>query len=160
MGGVFWGSRDVEDVIAAGVATQLFPVGAPASGMTDTTTWPPAAAGKVRRPTHGKLHRLVVTPDGTNSGVLELWDVAGKDRGASNNVNSGGDTITDTYLDANGTLIQKLLVDGTGDAGVIEDVQGVPFSKGLAVRFVGSAGLVSIAATVEGGFMVSEHPAG
>lgn len=160
----YWGSRSVSAVASNGVATQLFPTTIANSACTSTATYPPAAAGKIRRPTSGTLRSMEVTSDRTNAGVLELWDVAGQDRGASNNVNSGGDTMTDAYLSANGRLIAKINIDPAGGAGVplSWNLGDLHFSKGLAARFVngGPTGAVFLAPDVDGGFMVTEVPAG
>lgn len=149
----YWGARDVGFVGAAGVVTQLFPVGC-AAGVS-TTTYPPAApGGLVRRACQGRYRKLDITGDGVNSGTVELWDVAGLDRGASNNVNSGGITMTDAYVTANGTLIAKRQIVGTGGTSFTENDTDIPFSKGLAIRFVAAAGNISVSPDVEGGFMV------
>lgn len=156
-----WGARTIDAVNAGGVATQLFPVGAPAASMVSTVAgYPPASSGKVRRPVYGRLTKLDVTGDGVNSGVVELWDVGGTDRGAApNNVNNG-DTLTDAYLTANGILVQKINVPGVGGTPFTIPFEAINFSKGLAVRFIvvgATAGkTVSIAPFVEGGFMVQE----
>jgi len=129
--------------------------------MTDTGTWPPAAAGKVRRPRDGRIAKIEITGDGVNGGVLEVWDVKGLDRGTTNNVNSAGDTMTNVYLVANGTLIHKINVPATGgEVFTLGAGEGMPFNKGLAVRFVASSGAVFVAPFIEGGFGVQEVPAG
>lgn len=151
---VYWGARDVDAVAEDGDATQLFPVGATAGDDT-STTFPPSGGGRVRLPAHGRVGKIEITPDGTNSGYVEIWDVAGLDRGTDNNVNSEGEAIDDTYLQANGTLIQKVLVDATV-APFTSVVEDVPFNKGLAVRVVLEDGSVSVAPFVEGGFRVIE----
>lgn len=159
---VYWGSREVSGVAVNGVVTQLFPVGCPHSAMTSTAAgWPPAAAGKVRFPVAGRLNRLTVTSDGVNGGYVELWDVGGLEQGAANNINSGGDTLTDAFVTANGTLIARENVQPAvaASAPLTSQFEHIPFNKGLAVRYVGD-GKVYIAPIVEGGFMVTERPAG
>jgi hypothetical protein len=159
MSGVYWGARDVAGVAADGVGTQLFPVGVPAAGScADTTTWPPATAGDVRRPCNGRATKIEITPAVGQAGYVEIWDCAGLDRSAANNVNSGGVTVTNAYLAAKGTLIQKVLCDDA-TAPFASIVENVPFNKGLVVRYVGS-GNVSVAPFVEGGFTVQPTRAG
>lgn len=154
MSGSYWGARDVGFVASNGIATQLFPYPTPAAAsMAVTTTYPPTP-GNVRRPTHGRIISVKVTSDGSNAGYVELWDVAGLDRGASNNVNSGGDTVTDAYLIANGRMIEKAQIQATAGADFTTEFTDIPFNNGLAIRFVASAGVVSVAPMIEGGFML------
>lgn len=153
MSGVYWGSREVADVTASGSATQLFPVGVPST--EDTTTYPPASDGKVKRATSGMIDHIDFESDGVNGGVVELWDVEGLDRGGSNNVNND-DLLTDAFLSANGTLIAKIQIKPSAGTGhpFGSTIGKIPFNKGLAVRFVGVAGVVNVAPYIEGGFLV------
>lgn len=156
-----WSARNIAAVASNGVVTQLFPTTLIAAGnvgtdLVSTATYPPTGGGLVRRPTFGRTEKVMITSDGTNGGVVEFWDVAGTDRGASNNVNDG-DTMTDAYVTANGLLIAKINITGTATHGseLASYIHHIEFAKGLAVRFVSGAGVVSIAPFVEGGFMKS-----
>ncbi len=159
MYGVAWGSRTVAGVASNGVATQLYPVGVPAAGSCADTSggWPPAASGLVRRPTAGRASNVHITGDGVNGGYVELWDVGGLDRGASDNVNSGGDTVTNAYLAANGRLLQVINIESSEGQAFAYGSQVINFDRGLAVRYVGS-GSVYVAPYCEGGFMVQAVP--
>lgn len=151
-----WGPRDINAVAAGGVATQLFPNAIPATVAT-AGAYPPVGGGLVRRATEGILHKLHIVPDGVNGGVLELWDVAGLDRTASNNVNDAT-SLTNAYLAANGTLMDSLRITGTGTENydLSLNLENLQFNKGLAVRFVnaGPAGKVTVTPFVSSGFMV------
>lgn len=166
----YWGAQDVNAVASNGVATQLFPQAGSIQGTmanTDTTnggTYPPTPlGGLVRRPCQGRLAKLEITGDGTNPGTIEVWDVKGTDRGATvaqdgvngANVNNGV-TIANAYLTANGRLIAKKLVQGSAGTSFTEIFEAIPFNDGIAVRFwnSGPTGKVSVAAFVEGGFML------
>ena len=156
-----WYSRDVAAVASSGVVTQLFPstLIAASLGGTDlvlTTTYPPAGGGLVRRPTSGRTEKVSVTSDGVNGGIVEFWDVAGADRGATNNVNNAN-TMTDAFVVANGRLIFKMFITGTATHGseLSANIDNVEFAQGLAVRFISGAGTISVAPYIEGGFMKS-----
>lgn len=159
----YWGSRNVSAVASNGVATQLYPTTGGCNTRTnfaDTSTYPPATSGEVRRPIHGRVGRIEVTGDGTNGGLVELWDVAGLDRGASNNVNNDGatasNTLTDAYLTANGTKIGVVNITANTVVPFTATFDDIPFNKGLAIRYVdGGGGYVIVSPYVEGGFMRS-----
>lgn len=149
-----WGSRSILGVSSTGVATQLYPTTMPATAST--ATYPPAGGGYVRRPTEGRTEKIAIAPDGINGGLVEIWDVAGLDRGASNNVNDGV-TMTNAYLVANGKLIWSTRITGSADHGseLAFAIHHLTFEKGLAVRFVSGAGAIDVAPFVEAGFMLS-----
>lgn len=156
-----WYSRTVNAVASSGVATQLFPstllsASTGGSDLALTATYPPVGGGFVRRPTAGRTEKVMITSDGINGGIVQFWDVAGLDRGASNNVNDG-DTMTDAFLTANGLKIAEFRITGTAthSTELASCCQEVDFFKGLAVRFISGAGAVTIAPFVDGGFMKS-----
>lgn len=152
-----WGSISVAGVAANGVGTQLFPTSLPTT--VTTAAWPPATAGLVRKPIHGKLENLFVSTDGTNGGTFELWDVAGLDRGASNNVNDQL-LLTDAYMVANGRKIWELRIVGNSDQpyDLLMAIDHLEFYNGLACRFLSSsvanAGSVTVVPMAELGFSV------
>jgi hypothetical protein len=142
-------------VAATGDATQLFPN--TIATTVSTATYPPVGGGLVRRPTDGTLLKLHITPDGTNGGLVEVWDVAGLDRGATNNVNDAT-ALTNAYLVANGRKLAEMRITGTStdDYDVSLNLQNFNFIKGLAVRFVnaGPTGKVTVTPFVAAGFLV------
>ena len=155
-----WGTRTINAVASNGNATQLFPNDIPTT--VSTATYPPVGGGNVRRATEGVLQKIHAASDGVNGGILELWDVAGLDRGADNNTNDQL-LLTDAYLQANGKLIDSLRITGTGTENydMSLNLENLQFNKGLAVRFWNStpAGTLKISPFVTSGFMV-QHVAG
>lgn len=156
-----WYSRSIAAVASNGVVTQLFPTtliraGGVGSDLVSTATYPPSPGGLVRRPTKGRTEKVMVTPDGINGGIVEFWDVAGTDRGATNNVNDS-DTMTDAYVTANGRLIAKIRITGTApqSSELSSYIHHVEFNNGLAVRFISGDGTIDVAPFVEEGFMKS-----
>ena len=151
-----WVSRSISAVASNGVATQLFPIGCVAGADTTATTgrYPPVGGGFVRRSVNGRTEKLVFTPDGINGGMVEIWDVGGVDRGDTNNVNTQA-TLTDAYLTANGTLLQKYRVTGSSAQAteLTFSIHHLEFNKGLAIRFVSGSGAIDVAPYCEGGFM-------
>ena len=88
---------------------------------------------------------------------MEIWDVAGLDRGASNNANDQA-LLSNAYLVANGQLLTTVRLTGTStdDYDVSLNLQNFNFNKGLAIRFsnAGSAGNVVVTPFIAAGFMV------
>ena len=156
MGLSSWGARTIAAVASNGNATQLYPTSIPTT--VSTTTYPPAGGGLVKRPTEGSLIKLHISTDGTNGGTLEIWDVAGVDRGSSNNTNNSI-LLTDAWLQANGKLIDSLQITGTSTAGNYEatlNMEHIQFNQGLALRFwnVDIDGVITVAPYINSGFMV------
>jgi hypothetical protein len=150
-----WGTRSISAVASNGNATQLFPNDITAT--VSTATYPPVGGGNVRRATEGVLQKLHIVSDGVNGGLVELWDVAGLDRGSSNNTNDQL-LLSDAYLQANGKLIDTVRITGTGtdNYSVSLNMENLQFNKGLAVRFVNATptGAVQVSPFVTSGFMV------
>lgn len=149
-----WGIITVSAVASNGVATQLFPDTVSTGGST-AAAYPPVGGGNVRRATEGYCEKFKIVPDGTNGGIVEVWDVAGLDRGATNNVNDGT-SLTDAYLTANGRLIDKFRITGSAEQPYETNfaIHHHRFHNGLAVRFVGGAGSIDVIPFVENGFMI------
>lgn len=149
-----WGSRTIAAVVATGNATQLFPNDIPTT--VATAVYPPVGGGLVRRPTEGVLQKIHIVTDGVNGGTIELWDVSGLDRGASNNTNDQL-FLTNAWLVANGKLIDTMKITGTGTENydLSLNMENLQFNKGLAIRFVnaGPAGSVTVSPFVTSGFM-------
>jgi len=152
MSGVSWGERTLSGVAANGVVTQLFPTTIVTT--VSTATYPPSGGGLVKRAVNGRIDHITIESDGVNGGYVEIWDVTGLDRGASNNANDSV-SLTDAYVDANGKLLATVMIKPAAGAGhpFGSSLGAIPFDKGLAMRYVGS-GVVNVAPVIEGGFMV------
>ena len=150
-----WSPLTLTAVAANGDITQLFPSNCAAgSGAT--------SSGTLRRqPTEGILYRCEVMPSDSYGGVFELWDVAGATQGGSNNVDTGT-ALTDSYVDAEvaagrGKLIWKQSFKGDAGARAAVFTQRVPFLRGLAARYVDSAGGdCTVSLVVDGGYRKTE----
>jgi len=131
-----------------GFLTQLYPTWAPV-GIAKATETP---AQQLREPCEGELVGLQIQTDGTNGGVIEIWDIAGDRAGADV---STAATITNTQKNTEVTAGRaKLLYSqnllGTGETPPIPTY--FRFMQGLAARFISGAGSVKINANVNGGF--------
>lgn len=130
-------------------ATQLFPSWAPAGTDPATAT----TAQQVRMPTDGQLISCQVASDGTNGGILYLWDINGNDLGL--NVSSAT-AITDTQLDAAVAAgkAKLILVQNFAGSGLTPwtNIGPASFMKGLAARAVGATGACTLNLVVHGGF--------
>jgi hypothetical protein len=136
-------------VAATGVVQQLYPDYA-TTGVDPSTATP---AQQVRMPTEGQLISLQVASDGTNAGILELYDINGHDLGI--NVSSAN-VITDTQLDTalaagKAKLILEQNFAGSGLT-PWSPVGPASFMKGLAARAVGVTGTCKINMVVHGGY--------
>lgn len=166
MAGTYWGSRSIGFVASNGALTQLYPnFGSITGTMSDTSntgTYPPTGGGIVRRPSHGHCVALEITGDGSNAVTVELWDIAGTDRGktytqdSTNGTNVNNDVLIPNgkITTLNGILIGTKQIPGTGGGTFTERFEAIPFNQGLAVRVVGAAGAASIAPYIDGGFMI------
>jgi hypothetical protein len=143
-----WSGISLGFVAAAGNVTQLYPTWC-AAGVD------PAAATngqQIRQPTAGVLYSLQVETDGTNGGIIEIWDVSGADAGADV---SSATTITDAQLDALAARgLAKLIYSQNFAASGLTPPTAGPrtIMRGLAARFVGSAGVCKLNLVVNGGF--------
>ncbi len=140
---------------ASGTVTQLYPDYAGA-GVD------PAAATvgqQLRYPTEGQLISLQVASDGTNGGILELYDINGMDLGI--NVSSAT-TITDAQLDAAIAAHKAKLILEQNFAGSgltpWAPVGPASFMKGLAARAVGVSGTCKLNLVVHGGYRFLDAP--
>lgn len=140
---------DLTMVTASGDVTQLFPAYA-AAGTNPTTA---TTAQQVRQPCEGQLISLQVASDGTNAGILELYDISGHALGI--NVSSAT-TITDAQLDAAiaAGKAKLILVQNFAGSGLTPwaPVGPASFTKGLAARAVGAAGSCKLNMVVHGGY--------
>lgn len=138
----------LEDVTATGNLTQLYPAWVSAGAVP-----PGSPSAEIRMPTECFLRAAQVKTDGTNGGYVEIWDVNGADGGA--NVSSLA-AITDTQLDALALRgLAKCLWNQnfTATSGASTPASfGKQAMRGLAARFVGSAGEITLNLEVEGGY--------
>jgi hypothetical protein len=136
-------------VAANGNVTQLYPAYA-AAGSDPATATP---ANQVRKPCEGQLISCQVASDGTNAGILELYDISGSDLGI--NVSSAA-TITDAQLDAAiaANKAKLILVQNFAGSGLTpwSPVGPAGFTKGLAARAVGATGTCTLNLVVHGGY--------
>ena len=138
------------DIVAAtGVVTQLYPNYA-TTGVDPATA---TVSQQVRQPCEGQLISLQVASDGTNAGILEMYDINGNDLGI--NVSSAA-TITDTQLDTaiaagKAKLILEQNFAGSGLT-PWAPVGPASFMKGLAARAVGVSGACKLNLVVHGGY--------
>lgn len=145
-----WAGISLSGVAANGNLKQLYPTWAPIGAVL------PATVGQLTRyPRGGKLYGAQVKTDGTNGGIIELWDVNARDIGVDV---SSSDVITDAELT---TLISMGLAklmwsqNFTSSAGATTPwVMGMGFLHGLAARYVQTAlgATCSLNLDVEGGF--------
>ncbi len=124
-------------VVATGNLTQLYPAwvtaGVAKAGSTNGQL--------LRRPLQGALHAISVEADGSNGGIIQIYDIDGGQNGADV---SSGTAITDAQLTAalaatppRAKLIFEQQFAGTVGSGPISP-PGVyiGFMKGLAARMV------------------------
>ena len=136
---------------ANGDLTALFPAGA--------TTESGTTKGSLRRKsTAGCLYRVEVFTSDAAGGLIEIWDIDGLSEGASNNT-STGTALTKAFKDSKVTLGQAKLIwtqAFKGDAGTRAAIfqSHVPFLRGLAARYINSAGTsVTLSIVADGGYM-------
>lgn len=152
MPGKSWGAvavaavtGDTATLTSTGDLKQLYP-----NYMSVGTT----AVGNRRRPTDGRLFSLDVVPDGTNGGVIEIWDIDGGEAGADVNTATA---ITNAQLVAAQALGRAELIwtakfSGTESAS-FKGTSARVFAKGLAARFynAGPTGTCWVNLSLDGG---------
>lgn len=134
---------------ATGDVTQCFPTYA-GPGVNPATA---TVGQQVRYPCEGQLIALQMCPDGTNAGILELYDISGMELGVDV---SSATAITDTILDAaiaagKAKLILKQNFAGSGLT-PWSPVGPASFMKGLAARVTGMTGTCDLNMVVHGGY--------
>lgn len=143
-------------VAADGNATQLYPTFCP----TGTAKASASPGDQIRKPCEGKLHSLQVETDGSNGGLLQVYDISGEEAGA--NVSSLA-VITNAQLTAmisSGKarlIFEKTFAAATG-AETVGMGQFRSFAKGLAARFsnAGPTGTCELNMVVTGGYRLNE----
>ncbi len=136
-------------VASTGDVTQLYPTYA-ATGQDPATA---TVAQEVRMPCEGQLIALQLASDGTNGGILELYDINGNDLGIDVSTTT---VITDTELDdaiaaGKAKLIMEQNFAGSGLT-PWAPVGPASFMKGLAARAVGVTGTCKLNMVVHGGY--------
>lgn len=145
-------TQSLAAVTASGNLEQLYPSWAPAGVDPASAT----TGQQLRGPVEGKVWSLQLQTDGTNAGIIELWDVNGADAGA--NVSSTN-VITNAQLVALQALGKAKLMYSQNFIASPETpiTMGVKaFQHGLAARFVGLAGTLGVNLTVSGGFRLTD----
>lgn len=141
----------LEDVTSTGNVTQIYPDWAPAG-----TAYASATNGQqMRYPCSGVLFNIQIETDGTNAGILQLYDISGEQAGADV---SSATTITNAQLVAalaagNAKLIYEQNFASTPTTPINVSPRG--FMKGLAGRFVASGGEIKLNMVVKGGFRLT-----
>ena len=139
---------NLQDVLSTGDLTQLYPDSA-AVGIAPSTATP---SQQVRHPCEGTLVALQVKTDGTNGGTLQVYDINGWECGAdvSSLVAITNTQLTTALADGRAKIIFEQNFAGSG-ATPFTPIGPARFLKGLAARFVGSAGEIELNLTVQGG---------
>lgn len=144
---------ELDGVTSSGDLTQLFPTWCPA-GADPATAVP---GDLLRKPCEGFMRGAQIATDGSNGGVIELWDVNGFDLGLDM---STGETITNAQLNSLITLGKAKQIWSqrfTATAGAsTPSIFGKQFVHGLAARYVSGAGTCTLNADIEGGFRLLE----
>lgn len=141
-------TQGLSAVLAAGNLVQIYhPYCTAGSGATTQGTL-------VRKPIAGTLLRIEVQPDGTNGGVIELWDMDGNDGGADVNTSN---VITNAQLVVaqNKQKAVKIWSQSFAGAGTarLAVATGTRFANGLVARFVAAAGTCTLNVDWGGGNM-------
>ena len=143
-----WGGLSLTAVAdTTGNATQLYPASCSAgSGATTKGT-------QIRRPMGGVTTSISIQTDGTDGGIIEIWDVCGSDGGADVNTLAA---ITATQLNAlvaagMARLIWSENFTGTS-AAPMRSTQPINFVHGLAARYINSTGTCKVNVFADGGF--------
>lgn len=139
-----------------GDLTALFPPNCPAITSPGTT-----AGSLRRRSTAGTLTRCEVFTSDSSGGIIEIWDIDGLWTGPDNNT-STGTAMTNSFKNWKQGLGQAKMIwtqNFKGDAASRAAIftGNVTFSRGLAARYINSAGTsVKISLVVDGGYFLSE----
>ncbi len=151
-----WGGLSLPVVTATGNLTQLYPNFAPAGAAL-----PVPPGGVLRRPQGGRVGQMSIQSDGMNGGVIEVWDISGLDAVADV---SSGTTITNAQLVSLKALGKAKLLWSQNFAGTptIPAAGSLAFGflRGLAARFVGTTGAMSLNIIAEGGYTLQVCPLG
>lgn len=142
-----WAGISLAAVAATGDLTQLYPdcctVG---TGATTMGT-------QKRTPSEGTLASLQVEPDAIDGGIIQIWDLNGADIGADVNTAAAITNAQLVLLQAAGRarLIFEQVFSGSSGARTAVSF-GMPFTHGLAGRYVNTTGTCKLNITADGGF--------
>jgi len=148
-------------VTATGNVTQLYPANCTAGVAKAGST----NGQQIRRPLQGALHSIQVEADGTNGGIIQIYDIDGGQWGADV---SSATAITNTQLNAaiaagKAALIFEQQFAGTTGSGPV-NAPGVyrEFLHGLAARMVMDTptGGCKLNLVVGGGYMKVDSKGG
>lgn len=149
-----WGRVQLAAATATGNVTQIYPQWIQyAPGTTAGAAIPVAAGGLVRRPAGGKYGQIAVESDGTNGGVIQLFDINGLDALADvSSLNVITNTQLTTLIAAGKAkqIFEQNVAASPGAPIVWNWSQG--FLRGLGARFVAAAGVCYLNVIGEGGF--------
>lgn len=149
-----YGKIQLTATTSTGNVTQLYPQWIQYSpGVTAGAALPVAAGGIVRRPMGGRIGQVAIETDGTNGGVIQLFDINGLDGGA--------DVSSDTVI--TNTELTTLLTAGKAKQIFEQNIAAAPgativwtwtqaFQRGLGARFVAATGICYVNIIGEGGF--------
>lgn len=150
-----WGRVQLSAANAStGDVTQLYPQWIQYSpGVTTGDALPIAPGGLLRRPSGGRIGQIAIETDGTNGGIIQIFDISGLDAGADV---SSATVITSTQLGV-------LIADGRAKQIFEQNIAAAPgativwtwtqgFLRGLGARFVAASGVCYVNVIGEGGF--------
>lgn len=136
-------------VTSTGNLTQIYFPGATAGDGTGVS------GTQKRFPAGGLLFEAEVQADGTNGGVIELWDIDGNDGGADVDtatvITNAQMVVAAALSPPKARLIYSQSFAGSGTARLAIN-KGTRFNWGLAARFVAGAGTCNVNFDVEMGF--------
>jgi len=158
-----WGKLAVAFSTSTGNLTQLYPTWdqSVAQGQPVGDALPIAPGGTLRTPMGGRVGQLSFQSDGTNGGIIEVWDINGLDFPADV---SSLTQITNAQLVALQARGKAQLLGSYNIAGspTVPAVGSLAFGfmRGLAARFVAGAGQVNLNLIAEGGVQYRSVPCG
>lgn len=143
-----WGGITLTATTSSGNLTQLYP-----NWLAAGNALPIAPGGTLRQPRGGRIGQVSIQTDNADGGTIELWDITGIDYPADV---SSGNTITNAQLLTLKTLGKAKLVwsqnFAANPASPAPWSLAMGFMKGLAARFIASAGSCNLNLIVEGGY--------
>lgn len=143
-----WGGINLTAVTSTGNLTQLYP-----NWLAPGDALPILTNGTLRAPKGGRLGQVSIQTDNADGGTIELWDLTGLDvpRDVSSlTVITNADLI---YLQGLGKA--KLIWSQNFAAAPASPAPwslAMGFMKGLAARFIASAGTCNLNIIAEGGY--------
>jgi hypothetical protein len=153
-----YGKISLNAVTSTGNLTQVYPswnryINDKGANVTVGDAIPIAAGGLLLRPEGGRIGQVSVETDGTDGGTIQLYDISGLDVGADV---SSATTITNTQLTTGisagkAKLLWEQNFAAAAGATIVYD-WSAGFMRGIAARFVGTAGTCAISLKAEGGF--------